>query len=91
MKKVGNYLYLYENLIAKGRFGQVFSAMNTLKSEPVAIKVVNISSITEEPLKKLLYQEVELLSSLQHPNIVKCHSILKSRNNHYIIMELCEK
>ena len=58
--------------------------------ETVAIKYIALSSLTCERLKELLDQEIEILTSLNHPNIVKCFEVLKSAHNCYIITELCD-
>jgi serine/threonine protein kinase len=30
------------------------------------------------------------MRSLDHPNVIKCYEVLKSCNNCYIVMEICE-
>lgn len=35
-------------------------------------------------------KEVEILSNLNHPNIIKLHTSLKTKNNLYLFFELCD-
>ncbi len=58
--------------------------------EPLAIKVVQLSSLTFKKLEELLQQEINIISSLKHPNIIRCIEVLKSANNCYFVTELCE-
>lgn len=78
-------------MIGKGKFSNVYAGIDTTKEEAVAIKVINLTEIKESALMNLLNQEVELISNINHPNITKCYGVLKSQNNYYIVMELCQK
>lgn len=55
----------------------------------MAIKIVELESVKSAKLQELLFSEIEVIQSLNHPNILKCHEVLKSENNCYIITELC--
>lgn len=35
-------------------------------------------------------KEVDILSNLDHPNIIKLYSAIKTINNLYLFMEFCE-
>jgi cell cycle serine/threonine-protein kinase CDC5/MSD2 len=56
----------------------------------VAIKVVEMSSIKTPALMDLLYSEIDIVKTLRHPNILRCHEVFTSANNCYIITELCD-
>jgi serine/threonine protein kinase len=55
----------------------------------VAVKVVKLSSLTFQKLEELLEQEIAITRSLDHPNTIRCHEVLKSVNHCYFITELC--
>jgi len=57
--------------------------------ENVAIKIVELSSINSPKMEELLKSEIDLLRSIDHPNVVKCYNVLNSMRNCYIITELC--
>lgn len=48
---IGNY-YVYEEL-GRGAFGQVYKGMDDRTKHPVAIKVLDLRAIKEEPNDKL--------------------------------------
>lgn len=39
---------------------------------------------------ELLEQEIQILLTLDHPNIIKCYDILKTSEYCYCFTELCE-
>ncbi len=53
MKKIGNYMYRYDNTIGNGKFSKVYAGINTIKDQAVAIKVINVSAIKEKALLNL--------------------------------------
>lgn len=55
----------------------------------MAIKVIELCRLEGTQLSSLLYQEAEILRDMNHPRVVRCMKIMKSENNCYIIMELC--
>jgi serine/threonine protein kinase len=53
--------------------------------------MVELASLKSQRLEQLLYSEIEVLKSLDHPKVLKCHEILVSDRNCYIITELCNE
>ena len=90
IKKIENYLFKYEDKIGEGNFSEVYSGVNEKTGERVAIKVIQVSSIKSKVLDALLRNEIAILKNLNHPNVIKCHDVLTSVNNCYIITEYCE-
>jgi calcium-dependent protein kinase len=77
------------NEIGKGGFGSVFKAKDRKTNEVRAIKKINKSSLTPEE-KSSLVNEFDILSSLDHPNIIKLYDIYDDQNDLYVVTELCE-
>ena len=61
----------------------------TIIEKPVAIKVVELSSLDNSHLQELMKTQTSILRKLDHPNVIKCEEILSSARNCYIITELC--
>lgn len=84
--------------IGDGGFGSVFEAFHRIDENVYAIKKIQIDKLNEEK-SKYYFNEVRILSKLQHKNIVRYYSswleLNKIDNNHipilYIQMELCHK
>ena len=54
----------------------------------MAIKVVNKNKLHPEDLKALM-DEVQILQTVDHPNIVKYHETYDDVNYLYLVMEYC--
>lgn len=57
-------------ILGEGSFGQVFKGMNCSTGELLAIKQICLTDGTEEEVATLR-QEIDLMDSLKHPNIVR--------------------
>jgi serine/threonine protein kinase len=57
----------------------------------VAIKVIDLKLLKSEINRALLDSEIEILKELRNmPNILTVHDIFTTKNNTYIISELCD-
>jgi hypothetical protein len=57
-------------VLGEGTFGQVFKGMNCSTGELLAVKQICLTDGTEEEVTTLR-QEIDLMDSLKHPNIVR--------------------
>jgi len=59
--------------------------------ETVAIKVIDMKKINNEIHKNLLASEIEVLKILKNSqNVIEVYDIYNTKNNTYIITELCD-
>ena len=80
--------YKIIKLLGEGTYGAVYLAENNFTKEQVAMK--KISKNSEDLLSDVeIMNEVEILKSLDHPDIVKIYEFYKTDNYYYIIMEFC--
>lgn len=89
MKKttIGNLTL--EKELGEGQFGVVYlSSFKDDNSKKYATKELNRQKVVDDYLK-YFKNEVGILSVLKHPNIVKFHSLVKTKENFYLTMELC--
>ncbi|KAJ3167932.1 hypothetical protein HDU88_001879 [Geranomyces variabilis] len=84
---VGNYQL--GSGIGKGQFGAVYQALNMDTGQVAAIKRIPLIDQKEKGIQDLM-QEVELLKSLSHPNIVKYLGFLLEESFLNIILEFME-
>lgn len=80
--------YLIISLLGKGSFGCVYKAQNKLTQALRAVKVLKKLNLDENVRTKLLY-EVEILKSLNHPNILKVFEVYEDTISINIITDLC--
>ena len=81
-------IYKFKKLIGNGSFGKVFVAENRLdksKSARVAIKVMKMKAVSHK--LKMIKREINILQSLDHPNIVKYIETRYGKEYVYIVME----
>ncbi|TFH37995.1 MAG: serine/threonine protein kinase [Anaerolineales bacterium] len=86
---IGQYHIL--NRIGSGGMSTVYKAHDSKVGRMVAIKVM-ASFLTEEPRFKIRFErEVQLLSKLRHPNIVRIFDFGEHNSSPYIVMPFFER
>ena len=81
---------ILEKCIGKGSFGEVYiTSVKGDDSKILATKKLERDQIEGTEALKYLTNEIKILHKLDHPNIVKFHSIKKTRKHFYIVMEYC--
>ncbi len=73
-------------LVGEGQFGKVYNAIHRYTGELVALKQLNPQNIST---KKFL-NEIHILLTLQHPNIVQYYGIEHEEDKRYLVTEYCE-
>lgn len=80
--------YCLDKVLGKGRFGIVREAYSKIDPElRVAIKSIFKSSVGAE--LEMLRREIEMLSVMDHPNIVKWYSTYEDSKFVHLVMEHC--
>ena len=76
--------------LGSGSYGSVYKAKNLIFENVVAIKV--IEKVQENMIDDLeIKNEINILKSLSHPNIVKIYEFFDTAIYYYIITEYCKK
>jgi len=71
--------------IGEGTFGLVRRATHKVTKALRAIKTINKKKVSREELDG----EIELMSELDHPHILKLYEVVEDIVNIYLVMELC--
>ena len=90
-KNVGNPDNYYKRIreLGSGSYGSVYMATNKVTENIVAIKV--IEKVQENMIDDMEIQnEINILKTLSHPNIVKIYEFYDSPLNYYIVTEYCK-
>ncbi|VDK83783.1 unnamed protein product [Dibothriocephalus latus] len=83
-QKIGTYVL--EKTIGKGNFSVVKLARHTITQIKVAIKIIDKTRLSSENLEKA-QREVEILKTIQHPNIIKLYQVMQTAKLLCIVTE----
>jgi len=72
--------------IGHGSYGRVFEAIDTKTHSKIAIKKF-IRALGHPQLAQYCLRELEIMSKLDHPNIVKLHKVMHSTQSVYLVMD----
>ncbi|EGG01260.1 uncharacterized protein MELLADRAFT_117822 [Melampsora larici-populina 98AG31] len=80
-------LYVRQDRIGKGSFGEVFKGFDKRTRKPVAIKVIDLESAEDEI--EDIQQEIAILSQLDSCFVTRYHGSYLKGTSLWIIMEYC--
>jgi serine kinase len=89
--------YSIGDRIGEGSYAQVYKAAfsdpkkTNFHEIKLACKIIDCRQISKKFSQKFLPREVEILGKINHPNIIRVHSILQKRDNYYIFMEYADQ
>ena len=84
-----NEQYEFIEFIGKGKFSQVFSALDIKNNRTVAIKHINKTNLKFVDLE-LIKNEIDILKICQHPYVVGLYDVIETYNTIDIILEYCK-
>lgn len=76
--------------IGQGSFGKVYTAVNNLTGELMAMKEVQIQPNDHRTIKKIA-QELAIFEGIQHKHLVRYYGVEIHRDEMLIFMEFCEE
>jgi len=81
--------YVVKDQLGQGAFGEVRKVIHKTTGLARAAKILRKDAISTSEHSKLI-QEVQLLTSLDHPHILKIYEMFEDKNKYYIISEYLE-
>jgi serine/threonine protein kinase len=79
--------YQITDLLARGGFGFVYCARDSVTGETVAIKELFPSLVGDSQMVQRFIQEARATLHLTHPNIARTHNIFQHGDTYYLVME----
>lgn len=79
--------YSFGKKLGEGGFAEVFEATNKVDGNKVAIKCIKREAMEKEDIEAI-FQEVRVLESLNHPNIVHLFEFFEEPTHYYMVMEV---
>ena len=88
LKSVEQYRLIKE--IGVGAYGKVYTTVDINTDKMYATKVVDKKILKDGKMMQCFHNEMEIISKLDHRNIIKLYDKKETANNFYLIMELCK-
>lgn len=82
--------YEIRDRIGAGGMGEVYKASHRRMKRVVALKILPAQLTDDEAALKRFNREVEIVASLEHPNIVTAHDAGEQDGTHYLIMQFVD-
>ncbi|KAI3441038.1 Protein kinase domain-containing protein [Psidium guajava] len=80
--------YVLSSKLGEGSFSTVWKAVHRASGEVVAVKQVHLSTLNRH-LRSCLDCELNFLSSVDHPNIIRLHRVFQANGCIYMVLEFC--
>lgn len=81
--------YAFEELLGEGMDGEVRKAIHLTSGQEFAVKIITKSAMGEDELLAL-NNEINILSEIDHPNIVKFYEAFETDEKLYLVLELMQ-
>jgi calcium-dependent protein kinase len=81
--------YRIGKVLGNGAFGEVRMCIHRTTGAQRAVKVLRKSNMDEDE-KRMLFNEINILKELDHPNIVKMYEFFEDDKRYYLVQEICK-
>jgi len=81
--------YRIGKMLGSGAFGEVRICVHRETGAQRAVKVLRKSHMDEDE-KKMLFNEINNLKDLDHPNILKMYEFFEDEKRYYIVTDICK-
>jgi tRNA A-37 threonylcarbamoyl transferase component Bud32 len=75
-------------LIGRGGMAEVYRATSQTRNKVVAVKILRATLANDEQFRRRFMREAQIISGLEHPNIVNVIDFGDENGAYYIVMEL---
>lgn len=82
--------YIILRTLGKGSFGKVKEAIHVLSGEKIAIKILEKMKIKKEDDNVRIRREINILSKVQHPNIIQLYEVIETNKYYFFVMEYAQ-
>ena len=82
-------IYKIGSTLGTGAFGEVRKCMHRETHVHRAVKLIKKQDMDDEE-KRLLFNEINILKELDHPNIVKMYEFFEDDRRYYLVTEICK-
>lgn len=87
-KTVGDYKLL--KTLGEGSFSKVKQAVHIPTNKVYAMKIIDLNLIKQNKMETQLKREIDVMSGLSHPGLIKLHAVMHSTKNIFLVLDLAE-
>ncbi|KAI9322652.1 kinase-like domain-containing protein [Dichotomocladium elegans] len=87
LQGIGDYIFLDQ--LGRGKFSKVMLAQHTMTGENYAVKIID-KRIHDYRIISRLAREIDLMTSLEHPNIVRLFETYETADSLFLVLEYVE-
>lgn len=89
-KQIREKYIIHPKFLGTGTYGKVYLGTNSANRDiKVAIKTLSKRKLTEKQIEEIK-DEIKILQSLDHPNIIRYFETFENEKFLYLVMEYCE-
>jgi calcium-dependent protein kinase len=91
MEKKGKLRDIYRigKKLGEGAFGSVRKITHRATGETRAVKTIHKKNLRSEDERQTFFNEVSVLTAIDHPNVLKLYEFYQDEKNYYLITEFC--
>ncbi|KAH0790822.1 CAMK family protein kinase [Histomonas meleagridis] len=87
-KTIGEYRVI--KILGEGSFSKVKQVVHIPTNKEYALKIIDQNLIKQNHMEKQLKREIEVMSKMDHPGLIKLHAVMHSSKNVYFVLDLAE-
>jgi len=81
--------YRIGKVLGTGAFGEVRMCVHRESGAQRAVKVLRKSHMDDDE-KRMLFNEINILKEIDHPNIIKMYEFFEDEKRYYLVTEICK-
>jgi calcium-dependent protein kinase len=81
--------YKIGKVLGTGAFGEVRMCVHRSTNVQRAVKVLRKSKLNEDETR-MLFNEISILKSMDHPNIIRMYEYFEDDKRYYLVQEICK-
>ena len=93
-ENAANFYQIYEvdnNSLGSGRNGDVRRCVHKSTSDVRVVKIISKSDLPAQMIEtRAMFREVEILKTVDHPNLPRIFEFFEDEMNYYIVLEFCK-
>jgi calcium-dependent protein kinase len=83
-------LYKFDTVLGSGRNGTIRKCTHKPTNDERVVKIISKADLPpDEVLTRAVFKEVEILKTVDHPNLPRIYEFFEDDANFYIVLELC--